>query len=51
MDQALKEIKSNLDELMMDTYANYMFQSMIHSCIPEQRLFILQQVPLYFPKN
>ncbi len=44
LENVLSEIKSNITTLMTDTYANYMFQTLIQRCTPEQRLFILRQV-------
>lgn len=48
LESVLSEIKSHITALMTDTYANYMFQTLIQRCTPEQRLFILQQVNLNY---
>eukprot|EP00825_Cyclidium_porcatum_P036285 TRINITY_DN3820_c0_g1_i7.p1 TRINITY_DN3820_c0_g1~~TRINITY_DN3820_c0_g1_i7.p1 ORF type:complete len:670 (+),score=108.03 TRINITY_DN3820_c0_g1_i7:120-2129(+) len=42
LDYFIKEIETNLADLMMDNYANYMFGSLSQSCSPNQRLLILK---------
>lgn len=44
LDMFIKEIESNLSELMMDHYANFMFGSLSQSCSPNQRLQILKLI-------
>lgn len=47
LDMFIKEIESNLSELMMDHYANFMFGSLSQSCSPNQRLQILKLVTFH----
>ncbi len=44
--EIINEIQDKIDELMLDPYANYMFQSLAQSCSAEQRYYLLQKVVL-----
>ena len=44
IDIFIKEIQGKLDELMIDSYANYMFQTLAQSCSAEQRYFLLEKI-------
>ena len=47
IDQIIEEVKDHLDELFIDSYANYFCQKLISSSSSEQRFRILH----YFSKN
>ena len=47
----VREIDSRIDELMLDSYANYMFQALAQSCSVEQRYYLLEKVPLFLSLN
>jgi len=38
------EIEGHLEELMLDPYANYMFQTLAQSCSADQRYFLLKKI-------
>jgi len=40
----IDEIEENIDELMLDPYANYMFQTLAQSCSADQRYRLLQEI-------
>jgi len=40
----IREIEDKLEELMLDPYANYMFQTLAQSCSGDQRYFLLKKV-------
>jgi len=44
IDTVIQEFESKIDELMLDPYANYMFQSLAQSCSADQRFYLLQKV-------
>ncbi len=44
IEMVIHEIEDNMEELMLDPYANYMFQTLAHSCSSEQRYLLLKKV-------
>lgn len=46
IDMVINEISGSLEEIMLDSYANYMFQTLAQSCSSEQRYLLLQRVTL-----
>jgi len=44
VEQVIQEIEDKLEELMLDPYANYMFQTLAQSCSGDQRYFLLKKV-------
>lgn len=44
----IREIEGKLEELMLDPYANYMFQTLAQSCSSDQRYFLLKKVRLLY---
>ena len=40
----IREINSKIHELMLDSYANYMFQTLAQACSAEQRYYLLEKV-------
>ena len=44
IDFVIYEIQDKMEELMLDSYANYMFQTLAQSCSSEQRYYLLQKV-------
>lgn len=40
----INELSGSLEEIMLDPYANYMFQTLAQSCSSEQRYLLLQKV-------
>ena len=44
----IREINSKIHELMLDSYANYMFQTLAQSCSAEQRYYLLEKVFEFF---
>lgn len=51
IDTVINKIQDHISELMLDPYANYMFQTLAQSCSSEQRYHLLQKVMkyCYFP--
>src|SRR6478609_7166481 len=44
VEQVIHEIEDKLEELMLDPYANYMFQTLAQSCSSDQRYFLLKKI-------
>jgi len=44
VEQVIQEIEDKLEELMLDPYANYMFQTLAQSCSGDQRYFLLKKI-------
>lgn len=44
IDVIIKEIEESIDDLMLDPYANYMFQTLAQSCSAEQRFKLLEKI-------
>lgn len=44
----LSKIGNDIVELMLDPYANYMFQTLVQSCSSEQRYYLLEKVSIVF---
>ena len=44
IDLVINKIQDSIEELMLDPYANYMFQTLAQSCSSEQRYQLLQKV-------
>ena len=44
IDLIVSKISQNIQELMLDPYANYMIQTLIQNCSPEQRYMLLQKI-------
>jgi len=44
IDFVIYEIQDKMEELMLDSYANYMFQTLAQSCSSEQRYYLLQKL-------
>lgn len=44
VDLIIHEIQDKLEELMLDPYANYMFQTLAQSCSSDQRYFLLKKI-------
>jgi hypothetical protein len=44
IDAVINKIQGHIEELMLDPYANYMFQTLAQSCSSEQRYLLLQQI-------
>ena len=40
----INKIQDSIEELMLDPYANYMFQTLAQSCSSEQRYQLLQKI-------
>jgi len=44
VEHVINEIEDHIDELMLDPYANYMFQTLAQSCSADQRFRLLQEI-------
>lgn len=44
IDIVIQEIEENIHDLMLDPYANYMFQTLAQSCSGDQRFKLLQKI-------
>jgi hypothetical protein len=44
VERVILELQDHIEELMLDPYANYMFQTLAQSCSSEQRYYLLKKI-------